>query len=1356
MARKDPHQTYAHDAFISYSRKDNAFAQKLEVALEKFSPPRQLAVPHKRLDIFRDVTDFTGVDYHKSVGDHLRSSAKLIVVCSPNARNSPYVDEEIRRFAQDHDTVEIIPVLWAGAPNNESESEAEKAFPEALCELLNMPLAVDYRNVDIQREKLDRGRLYNAWYTLLANLYDVSRAEVEQREESRRRRRRLTITAAAVAVNLIILAFASVAVWQRGLAVERLFDANQNLARVFEEKAQVQLEEVFRTGSPAAAEQVWLYSLSALMLPRRPNTNLPVSVGRLSLPEVRSLAFSEVWSSQVPPDDFSAVAFSPDGELIAVASGTDVILFDVKTRQETGRLKGHLKEVRTIAFSPDGATLASGSGIFSFGIFSGDNSIRLWNVAERRQDWKLKGHDGPINSVAFNKDGTVLASGSSDGTVRLWQTSTGSEIATLTGHVSPVQGVAFVPEQEVLISVSGDPLTPGVDNSILIWDPVRLRQIGKLDTKPDPKYKLHNPILSVAVSSNGRWIAAGATDNVVRIWDASNLSSIAQLTGHETSVSSLSFSPTEGILASGSKVISGISGGGTIRLWDIPSGKEIAQLHGHTDTISGLAFGPDGTTLASVSSDGELRLWNVSSQSEITRLDGLQKAVLGRKIAFSPDGQLLATGTEDGTIHVLNSADGRELWRTRGHAFAVEDIAFAPTEHQLATMTRFDLKLWDLDKKTDVAIFSAEDGELTCMAISPNGQLLAVGHEASPSAEMTEGTAFVLSLPSGEVLASLAHTAGLRSIAFDPSSSLIATGSTDGLLSLWNAETGDHLFTLSSHTRPVYALAFSPDGKTLASAAGYDLGGMEHLESAIFDTLLSTGFDKLSTDELAEGYAELEEHIASTSPKDADGADYAIRLWNIETRSESARLTGHEDAIKGIAFSPDGAMLATASLDGTTRLWSLPERTEIARIQSDQEHFEDVAFNPGGYFFATSSDFLRLWKTPFSEQLAPQHDESILSIAVSDGNDFIASGGEDKYIRLWNRSSLEFTTEFAGHDGAIETLAFSQDGRILASGSRDSTVRIWDVGQGNEMACVDSEFPIRSVAINPRGTLLAISGQDPAALARTNEIRLWSIDESREIAVLEGHTNTVGALAFHPTEDTLVSTSVDHTIRIWDVAAGKAIGILAEDYPIGRSVTFSADGGRLAVAGGSWIGSEDSFVSVWDYPSLEMVATFEGHSDMVWTVQFGRNRNELVSGSADGTVRIWDIEAQKELVRFEGHSPVFTLALDLHRNSILSSSKNSLRIIDLEPVAIYSRQDTDPGAVVVSVQSASFKISNYVMNDVKLVPRGQQPLALTRPGANEMRVSESNEFADAMIESGSLEQEILLRTFTATSIPNGE
>jgi hypothetical protein len=209
--------------FISYSRKDKGFVAKLDKALKAYKPPKGLNLEQRNLDVFLDTEDFTGNDYKESVARHLNNSGKLLLVCSPNARRSSYVNDEVKVFAEAKGAKNIVPLLISGLPNNEAKPghEDEMAFPEALCAVMQMPLAADYRHFDPRKDRMDRGIFYGAWFTTLANIYGISRGEIEQRDKKRRANRRKVTIGIISGVILALSAALAYALFSRAEAVRQ-------------------------------------------------------------------------------------------------------------------------------------------------------------------------------------------------------------------------------------------------------------------------------------------------------------------------------------------------------------------------------------------------------------------------------------------------------------------------------------------------------------------------------------------------------------------------------------------------------------------------------------------------------------------------------------------------------------------------------------------------------------------------------------------------------------------------------------------------------------------------------------------------------------------------------------------------------------------------------------------------------------------------------------------------------------------------------------------------------------------------------------------------------------------------------
>ena len=390
--RADVGRDLSHDAFISYSRKDKAFAQRLERSLEGYRPPRDLPVAQRHLDVFRDEEDFVGTEYSRAVDLHLTQSNKLIVICSPAARASRYVDDEIQRFLRTHAPDNLIPVLLHGIPNNEATSpeDAACAFPRALCDALEIPLAADFRGIDLQRDRLDRGAWAGAWFSLLANLYGQSRALIEQRE-TRRLARKRRITAgivmsiiAALSVALVVsLVFRQQAIEQRNEAVRQRAIAEREAIAARRETAErlaVQAVEKLE-GAPEQAVRLGIASIESFRRHRDPL--VPASIGAL---QKAVLAFGG--GQPVLPQSDATLRLTISGDLHWAAQS------DERGNVRLGAFGSREPQVLAAPALPTGARWLDGETHLVFG---GDHLIamRPWQKGENEPEqayvwaWKI-------------------------------------------------------------------------------------------------------------------------------------------------------------------------------------------------------------------------------------------------------------------------------------------------------------------------------------------------------------------------------------------------------------------------------------------------------------------------------------------------------------------------------------------------------------------------------------------------------------------------------------------------------------------------------------------------------------------------------------------------------------------------------------------------------------------------------------------------------------------------------------------------------------------------------------------------------------------------------------------------------
>ncbi|BAY08287.1 serine/threonine-protein kinase [Calothrix sp. NIES-2098] len=284
--------------------------------------------------------------------------------------------------------------------------------------------------------------------------------------------------------------------------------------------------------------------------------------------------------------------------------------------EQPNTLKGHSSDVNSVAFAPDGATLASGSD---------DNTIKLWNLATKKEIQTLKGHSKWIWTVAFSPDSRTLASGSADKTIKLWDVATGKEIRTLKEHTDGIAAIAFSPDGKTLASAS-------LDKKIKLWNLSTGKVIHTLTGHSQG-------VSAIAFSPDGSTLASGGWDKKIKLWNVATGKEIRSFSGHSELILSVAFSPDGLTLASASK-------DKTIKLWNLVTGETIRTLKGHADKVNSIAYLPkktlSSTTLVSGSSDNTIKLWDTSTGKEIRTLKRDSGYIYS--VATSPDGKTIASG----------------------------------------------------------------------------------------------------------------------------------------------------------------------------------------------------------------------------------------------------------------------------------------------------------------------------------------------------------------------------------------------------------------------------------------------------------------------------------------------------------------------------------------------------------------------------------------------------------------------------------------------------------------------------------------------------------------------------------------
>jgi WD40 repeat protein/transcriptional regulator with XRE-family HTH domain len=579
-----------------------------------------------------------------------------------------------------------------------------------------------------------------------------------------------------------------------------------------------------------------------------------------------------------------AIALTPDGRLLASGGGDGAVrLWDTSTGRPLAILQGHTSGVRRVALSADGRLVASGGQ---------DGTVRLWDVPSGRPLGILQGHTGGLWGVALSADGQLVASGGQDGTVRLWEVGSGRQLAMLQGQTGGVWSVGLSANGRLAASGGGDgtlrlweaPFAPG--DAAERWSGPRADVEHSTAAPPNGGRPLAvlqghtGPVWGAALAEDGDLVASGGGDGTVRLWDASTGRPLATLQGHTSGIRAVALSADEQLVASGGQ-------DGIVRLWEARTGRLLTTLSGHTGGLWGVALSANGGLVASGGADGTVRLWHApfADGDAAARWAG-RSAVSGNapaahpngatlrdgtggvwSLALTPDGRLVAGGGDDGIVRLWEASSGRRLATLRGHTSAVAGVALS-ADGELVASGGADgtVRLWHAPYA---------DGDA---AERWAGQRAVHGHSPALPRSAASGARLLATLHG--------HTSAVWGMALDAEGQVLATGSEDGTVRLWEVPSGRALGTLQGHTSGVYSVALAATGQLLASGS----------------------------------------------------ADGTVRLWDLPSGRALATLQGHTGVVRGVALSAGGHLIASGGFDETVRLWEASSATCLQVLRNARRY----------------------------------------------------------------------------------------------------------------------------------------------------------------------------------------------------------------------------------------------------------------------------------------------------------------------------------------------------------------------------------------------------------------------------------
>jgi WD40 repeat protein/serine/threonine protein kinase len=828
----------------------------------------------------------------------------------------------------------------------------------------------------------------------------------------------------------------------------------------------------------------------------------------------------------------TALSVAPDGKHLLTGGRDEIVRYwdlddlDQPRKLTTDEGKNWAWDA---AISPDGKSAAS---------VGFDGKVRLWDLAEGKQTASWVAHEGAVLAVAYLSDGKELITGGRDGLVKVWDTTTHQVLRAFEDFRGAwIENIAVSPDgQHVLVAVSNPDLpdakhpaagrgavldvatleiqafldtraqfsfttawspdgsmllvgggTRGSRGTAQLWPAEMLRRVKA--PKPLKAVEIQSLeghdeyLLAIALARGETIVASAGADRAILLWDLVAGGSRATPKLHENQVRAIAFTPDfkQFITASNDR---------TLRLWNTDSLADEGVLTGHSDHVSSVVVLPDGKRAISGSDDKSLRVWDLATNKPLFRADFHVGVV--SCLALSPDGTLLASGGGDNHV-IVSKVEGDKLVFQRrlvGHIAEIRGLAFAPDGKSLVSSSRDGaVRVWNSDQGNSIRVINPNLGAAYCVAISPSGELLAVG-----GGDWQQGGVKLYDLATGTELAEIKSPKGfVHALAFTPDSQKLVSGSADGAVRIWQLErpaatTGTTaespaeaskpvepikpVARLEGHGGPIFGLAVTADGQTALSTS-----------DDYYTNVWNLAAGEKAAAHKSDGAMRCVAVTADGSRAAWSGGQMSIVVWDLKQNKELTTLRGHTNWVYSLQFAKDNRQLLSASRDQTVRLWDLA--TGKTTLQLETINREDVIarLSPDETRILASSDnfyTLTLWNVADGQPHVKLHGhgvEGVFAAAFSPDGKQIATADARGFIFLRDAVTGEPRKTWRGHQGRVTSLEFTPDSRHLVSGGFDKQLNLWDSQSGRLVGAAQAEDPVTNyVAVLAEGRQVISAG----------------------------------------------------------------------------------------------------------------------------------------------------------------------------------------------------------------------------------------------------------------------------------------